>query len=86
MRFELIIALSCCHPAATASVHLETWLKGASTKYSHCANITGQVEAALALAAAVLQGGELSSALQAVAAHLAAEATRLQLQQPASAW
>lgn len=43
----------------------------------------GQVEAALALASAVLQGGDLTSALQAVAAHLAKQATRMQLQQPA---
>lgn len=45
---------------------------------------SGRVDAALALAGAVLQGGQLTAALQTVAAHLATEATRLQLQQPAA--
>lgn len=44
----------------------------------------GRVDAALALAATVLQGGELTAALQQVASHLATEAARAQLRQPAA--
>ena len=47
-------------------------------------NAAGRVDAALALAAAVLQGGQLTTALQAVAAHLATEAARAQLQLPSA--
>ncbi len=44
----------------------------------------GRVDEALALAATVLQGGELTAALQQVASHLATEAARAQLRQPAA--
>lgn len=54
-----------------------------TVEFQELVTVAGQVEAALALASAVLQGGDLTSALQAVAAHLGKQAARMQLQQPA---